>query len=348
MENLTRINKILFFIIMVFAVLYIGKSFLIPFVFGIFFASLMTPLTDYLEKKHLSNILASTVSTLIIFIVLGGIFYLFIHQMSVFLSDISSIRNALESFLQDLQNQIASITNISLAEQKNMWEKRSEEIAKGVESLITGFFGDLLYTTINFLLVMIYVFLLLLYRKKFTKTILMYVHGEKEKITREILEKFNKVAYHYLWGRAKVMSILAVMYLVTFMAFGLPYALLLTIFGSLVTIIPYLGPFISGIIPVLLAAIYFDGLKTAFLLIIVVSIIQLIESYVIEPLILGREVRLNPLMVIIAIILGEMVWGLAGMILFVPIFAMFKILSKRSHGLEPIAFLFGSGQRDKN
>ncbi|MFW5831368.1 MAG: AI-2E family transporter, partial [Prolixibacteraceae bacterium] len=77
----------------------------------------------------------------------------------------------------------------------------------------------------------------------------------------------------------------------------------------------------------------------------IIVIEQLIESYVLEPLILGKEVQLNPLVVIIAVIVGGMFWGLAGMILFVPLFAMFKIISNNSPGLEPVGFLLGSHQK---
>jgi predicted PurR-regulated permease PerM len=66
---------------------------------------------------------------------------------------------------------------------------------------------------------------------------------------------------------------------------------------------------------------------------------------VLEPLILGKEVKLNPLVVIVAIVVGGIMWGLAGMILFVPIFAMVKIISLNHSGLKPIGFLLGQRER---
>jgi len=75
---------------------------------------------------------------------------------------------------------------------------------------------------------------------------------------------------------------------------------------------------------------------------IIIIVEQLIESYVLEPLIIGHEVRINPLSVIIAIVLGGMVWGLAGMVLFVPIFAMIKIISNHTPGYEPVGYLLGN------
>lgn len=76
----------------------------------------------------------------------------------------------------------------------------------------------------------------------------MYVKKENEGRVKSIMNKNSKVVYQYLWGRAKVMLLLGIMYYITFLIFDIPYAVLLTLFGALVTIIPYLGPFISGLI----------------------------------------------------------------------------------------------------
>ena len=116
--------------------------------------------------------------------------------------------------------------------------------------------------------------------------------------------------------------------------------------GALVTIIPYIGPFISGILPVCFAILF--GMEFSQVLIFsgVILVIQLIESYVLEPVIIGSEVQLSPLAVIIAVIVGGAVWGIAGMILFVPLFAVCKILFDHTPHLRPLGFLIGNGQKE--
>jgi predicted PurR-regulated permease PerM len=164
---------------------------------------------------------------------------------------------------------------------------------------------------------------------------------------KEMLHKTGGVVYQYLLGRIKVMALLGILYIITFLSFGLPYAVLLTLFGTLITVIPYLGPLVSGLLPILFAAIFFDSMQKVILFASIVVVIQLIESYVFEPLIMGKQVQLNPLIVIIAIIIGGMVWGLAGMILFVPLFAMFKIVSLHIAGLKPVGYLVGNSNEEK-
>lgn len=345
MRNLKKINQILLLIIIIFALFYFGATFLIPFVFGIFFATLMAPFSNILEKIWCNRIFSSLLGTLVVFVVVGGVLYIFVYQMSLFVSDISSIRNDFQSLVQSLQDRILTATNLSFEEQENIWRNRSENIINTLESGITSFLGNILNTSASFFLVLVYVFLLLYYRNKFSESILMYVKKKNEEEVKEVLQRISKVVYQYLWGRAKVMSILAVMYYITFLIFDIPYALLLTIFGALVTIIPYLGPFISGVIPIIFSFIYLDNVQVAILFSIIIVIEQIIESYVLEPLIIGNEVKINPLIVIVAIVLGGAIWGLAGMILFVPIFAMIKIISNHTAGLKPIGYLFGNTKK---
>lgn len=345
MENLTRINKFLIFILSGFALLHFGSPFLIPFLFGAFLASLMVPFSNLLETLKVSRILTSLISTFVVFIVVGGLLFLFVFQADQFVSDIGSVKDQLQKLMDSIEEQITSVANITAQEQKNFWEERSDQILNRIESLATNFFSGVVNALSGLLLILIYVFLLLLYRDRISEFIMMYTSDDNQDHAKEVMGKMSKVVYHYLWGRAKVMSLLGIMYYVTFLIFGLPYALLITIFGALITIIPYLGPLVSGIVPIVFSFLFFESLPKAVIFSIIIIIEQLIESYVFEPWIIGREVKLNPLVVIVAIILGGMVWGLAGMILFVPLFAILKIISNNSPGLEPIGFLLGHSKK---
>jgi predicted PurR-regulated permease PerM len=347
MNNLKKINRILLFILIIFTLLYYGASFLIPFIFGVFFASLMTPFSGLLERINVPRSFSSLVSTLVVFVVVGLILYLFVWQMSLFVLDISSVRKEVQSLIQSIQEEITTLTNLSLEDQQNIWQKRSDNVLNTIESELTRFLGNILSTTAGFLLSLVYAFLLLYYRDKFSEFVLMYVKKGDEDLANNIMSKNNKVVYQYLWGRAKVMLLLGIMYYITFLIFDIPFAVLLTLFGALVTIIPYLGPFISGLLPILFSIIYMQSVETIVIFSIIIVIIQIIESYVLEPLIIGHEVSINPLTVIIAIILGGMIWGLAGMILFVPIFAMIKIFSNHTRGYEPIGYLLGNSKEKK-
>ena len=341
MTSLQKINRILFFMLGIYGLFYFGSSFLIPLVFGVFFASLVSPLCNLIEKARIPRIIASFISTLVIFIVVGGVMYLFIYQLSLFVTDLSIIRREFLVIIENLRDQLTSMTGISLEDQQRIWQERSGDVINTLESSITKILSDVASTIFSFMLVLLYVFLFTYYRDKFAGFVMMYTTENKKENMGKIMEKVGRVVYHYLWGRAKVMALLAVMYYITFLIFDIPFAVLLTIFGALVTIIPYVGPFVSGLLPIFFSIIFMDSTATIILFSSIIVSIQLIESYVFEPLVIGSEVKLNPLMVIIAIIMGGMIWGLAGMFLFVPMFAMLKIVARHSQGLEPLAYVMG-------
>jgi len=347
MDRLNKINKILLFSVLTVAVLHFGAPFLKPIVFGILLASLMTPFCDFLEKKGMHRIFSSIISTLVLFIVIGAILTLLVYQLNNFALEISSFGNELKSFIRDLQDKIAAVTDLSLERQSDIWQDRSENLLNSIESYVTQFISTFINSIIDLLIVLLYVILFLLYRKKIYDFIMIYIPQKKKANANEILSKVNKVVVSYLWGRAQVMAVLAVMYYVSFVLFDLPYAVLLVVFATIITIVPYLGPFVSGLIPIVFSFIFFDSITSVLVFTLLIITIQLIESYVLEPLIIGKEVKLNPLMVILAVITGGLIWGIAGMVLFVPIFAMVKIISQNSRGLEPIGFLFGNSMEGK-
>jgi predicted PurR-regulated permease PerM len=323
-------------------VLYFGAPFLIPAIFGVLLASLMMPFSNFLERIGIKRVFSSIISTLVLAIIISAILSLFIFQLNQFVMEISSFESELKSFITDVQTRIASITNISLERQSNILQDKSEVLLDNIENYATQVISGFVNSLIDLLIVLIYVILLLVYRKKIYDFIMMYVREDKKEDSDEVFTKINKVVFYYLWGRAQVMAMLAVMYYVAFTAFDLPYAGLLIMFGTLITIIPYLGPFVSGLMPIIFSFIFFDSLQSVVLFTLIIITIQLIESYVLEPLVIGKEVRLNPLIVIVAVILGGLIWGIAGMVLFVPLFAMLKIISNYSTGMEPIGFLFGN------
>ncbi len=337
MKFLDRANRLLIFLAAVLLFMYHLGTFLTPLAFGIFLAMLIVPFSNFLENHKFNRILSSLASTFTLFIFSGIFFYLFIYQISEFAEELPSIEEELRTAIERIQEEVADATGESQQEVAGidtLWEI--------IESQIAGFIGNILELAFQFFLVFVYTFLFLLYRGKLmTFIISMYSPGSEEENAKEALSKISKVVFRYLWGRIQVIFSLAIMYYITFILFGLPYALLLTLFGALVTIIPYIGPLISGILPITFALIFFDDFYQILFFVICVLTIQLIESYVLEPLLIGKEVELNALSVIVAVILGGIIWGVAGMILFVPIFATIKIISNHSEGLQPLGKLLG-------
>ena len=109
---------------------------------------------------------------------------------------------------------------------------------------------------------------------------------------------------------------------------GVPYALLLGILAGLLELIPYLGPWISGAIAVVVTLLTVDPLK-ALQVIVLFIIIQEVEGNLVQPLVMSWAVHVDPLLVLIAITVGAEALGLIGAVIAVPVAGMAQVITQR-------------------
>jgi predicted PurR-regulated permease PerM len=109
---------------------------------------------------------------------------------------------------------------------------------------------------------------------------------------------------------------------------GVPYALLLGVLAALTELLPYLGPWISGTVSVILALIAVGPLKAVEVVILFI-LIQELEGNVIEPMVMSRSVHIDPLLVIVAVLVGINLLGIVGAVLAVPVAAGIQVLIVR-------------------
>lgn len=341
-QGLKRTNTILIFCFLIIAALYFAAPILVPFTFAVFFSTLVLPLSEYLEKKGwMGRIGSSFLSTLVLFLGVGLIFYFLFRQMGIFANDLVERKDEILEYVEILRRKVMSATGFTMQQQEEMFQERLAEIINFIQQFLSIVLAGLTTMVLQFLLVLIYVFLLLVNRDKFVQFIMMYISNDKRQETERIIQETKQVAHKYLWGRLQVMALLGILYIITFVAYGLEHTALLVLFGVLITIIPYIGPFLSGVLPILFMIVFGGSTLEVVSFTIIVLIIQLLESYVFEPVIIGSEVKQSPLFVIIAVIVGGALWGPAGLILFVPIFGILKILFDHSGKMKPVGFLIG-------
>lgn len=340
--TLKNINQSLILFLLITTILYLGSPVLVPLSFSVFLATLILPAVKWSEKKRgVGKATSSFIGTFLIFVGVGLLIFFMLRQMAFFLQDIVESREDILNYINGLQERTASATGFSLQQQDELFKNSLTEIFNVVQTYVTDFLTGATSLLLNFLLVLILIFLLLLNRGKFMKFLFMYIDKDQQEETREIVDQTSTVAYKYLWGRVKVMALLSIMYLILFTAYDLRHSGLLILFGALITIIPYLGPFISGTLPILFLIIFGGTPGEIISFIVLITIIQLIESYVLEPILIGSEVEQSPLFIILAILMGGIIWGPAGLILFVPLFSILKIIFDHTKGLKPLGYLIG-------
>ena len=158
---------------------------------------------------------------------------------------------------------------------------------------------------------------------------------------QEIIQKVTSVSQQYLLGLSKMIFLLWIMYGIGFSVIGVKNAVFFSILCGLLEIVPFVGNITGTILTVLVSTMHGASLEVIIGILVVYGTIQLIQGWILEPLILGPQVKINSLFTIIALVLGDLLWGIPGIILAIPLTAMFKIVCDHIEPLKPFGFLIG-------
>jgi predicted PurR-regulated permease PerM len=141
---------------------------------------------------------------------------------------------------------------------------------------------------------------------------------------REILDKVYRTVQRWLLGQMVAMAFIGVSSAVALWALGIPFALLLGLFGGLISFIPFVGAVASAIPPVLLA-LTSDPILAVWV-ILVYTAIQQIESNLIQPIVMSHAVALHPAVVLFGLLIMGTLFGIVGLLLAVPLTATVQVL----------------------
>ncbi|MFM7900861.1 MAG: AI-2E family transporter, partial [Bacteroidota bacterium] len=122
---------------------------------------------------------------------------------------------------------------------------------------------------------------------------------------------------------------------------GIPHAILFGFLTAFMTFIPYIGIIIASLLPISYAWITYDSAWYPLGVIAIFTFVQYLEANLIFPWAVSQRLKLNTLATLMVIILGGILWGAAGMILFVPFAAILRLVAERMDGWEGLARFLG-------
>jgi predicted PurR-regulated permease PerM len=145
---------------------------------------------------------------------------------------------------------------------------------------------------------------------------------------------------NFLYGLFVTTLMLAVMLYIVFMIIGLKYALFFAFLVALLTLLPYIGSPLGMAIVFIFASISHDGLMVPLLALAGIIISNAIKGNVIKPIVIGNKINLNAFMIFLSVITGGLIWGVSGMILFMPFAGIAKVLLEYNESTRPLTALF--------
>ncbi|MFJ3389347.1 MULTISPECIES: AI-2E family transporter [Lysinibacillus] len=197
-------------------------------------------------------------------------------------------------------------------------------LAQGVASGITGFVSALTGIVLSLVTVPFILFYLLKDGEKLPSFILKMCPPRMRKEVHEIFHDMDKQISSYIQGQILVSMCIGAMVTIGFLIIGMKYALLLGFLAMITSVVPYLGPVIA-ITPAVIIAL----VTSPFMLIklaIVWTVVQLIEGKFISPQIMGKSLSIHPITIIFVLLTAGSLFGVPGVILGIPGYAIIKVL----------------------
>lgn len=333
-------TKKLLLLSLIAAGLYFGKGFLIPLLIGTIIATFFLPFCKWLEGKKVPRLLAPLFCLFIILIFIAGIVALLSWQFSAIAEDAAMLKERIREAFDNAQQYIYNVIDISKAEQTKMLKNEQSSVAKAIPAVL----GSLAYIFTNFILVLVYIYLLLYYRIHILNFILKLTRPGQRNEVQDVVYKAANVSQQYLLGLAKMIGCLWVMYSIGFAIAGVDNFIFFAILCGLLEIVPYIGNITGTSLTVLVSAVQGESNTTLIGIMITYGIIQFIQGWVLETVIVGPQVKINALFTILALVLGELIWGIPGVVLAIPLTGMLKIVYDHVETLKPYGFLLGEAE----
>jgi len=335
-----RISFFLLATILFFYSVIVAKEFLFPIVLGLLFGYLLYPIASLLEKR-IPRILASLLSIILFLIVVGSAIFLLYKQAGGLIDSFPDYKNKaltnIDHFEEFIERQ-TGLSDLRLVDFIRGWVKSLFETGNNALNIAFNYTTG---TIFRIGILPVYIFLFLFYRTKLAIFILQLAPENKRYQTINVLRKYSHVVPRYMGGVSTVVIILMFLNSTGLLIIGLNHAILFGIISALFNFIPYFGTLIGGAVPFLFALLTGESPLFALNVLILFAIIQFTENNILTPNIVGSSLNLNPMVIIIGLIAGGMVWGIPGMFAVVPLLAMLNILAENIESLKPYSFLLG-------
>jgi predicted PurR-regulated permease PerM len=346
-DFLKKISQLFILVFMIIAGLHYAKSFLVPIVIAGLLALLLLPVNRFLERKGMNRIFTIFISLLIILIVISTVITLFFSQVINLGEDIPFIKQKISERFIQVQREIQSMTRISTERQLEYLEGQYSNMLDSSTDLLREIFVGFTGGLALFGLIFVYIFFFLLYRSKIKIFILKIFPLESHRKIEEILNRIKDLIQHYLSGILIELSILGALNSIGLLIIGVKQPFFFGYLAALLNIIPYVGVLIGSIFPIIMALIFKDSIWAAVAVAGVMSFNQFVDNNFLTPKIVGSHVRINPLVTIMAIVAGGILWGIPGMVLFIPLLGILKIICDHIDPLKPLGYMLGDEEEEK-
>lgn len=307
-------------------------SIISPFFIGILIAWLVDPMVKALQKRGVHR----TLGTIFVYVIFLSAVYLVLrvmiptvwHQLNELISSVPSFLNSIKDWIDGAFDRVSDMSGYDLKyAQDNVYQtinNLGNSLTVGLPTTIMNVVSTVITGGANLLIGLLIGFYMSLDFGNVKQHLLNCVPKSYRKDIKDLMERLNANLRSYVHGTLRIMLILFVFQSIALWIAGLPAPMIFGLFCAVTNVIPYIGPYIGGA-PAVIVGLSISPM-TGICTLIAVVIAQLLESNFLQPLVMGKTMKLHPVTIMIGLLLFGSFFGILGMIFATPIIAIMKTI----------------------
>ncbi|HAY3507373.1 AI-2E family transporter [Elizabethkingia anophelis] len=318
-----------------------GQDLIIPMVMGLLFAILLVPVCNFLEKKlRFNRSISAIVVSVLGLALIGFILYLIGVQTTSFSEDWPAFQKQITAAFDSIQDWIAHKFGVQKHKQLTYINDFAQKSLSTGTVIVEKMLKSITYILMLIGLTFLFTLFILIYRRQLVRFIIMCFADKHKAVVMDVVNSIQYMVKKYLIGLIIQMVLVTILSFIAYTIIGIKYNFLLAIITGIFNVLPYLGILIATVLGVFVTFATSSAANVLWVLVGMVAV-HAVDGNIIMPKIVGSQVKLNSLIVIIGLIVGESIWGVMGMFLTIPIMAIAKIIFDRVEDLKPWGYLMG-------
>ena len=323
-----------------------------PLFIGIAIAYLLNPLITRMTSKKKLNRLVATIIIFVIFILvtyllLQYLIPLVIREINELIKYLPTVFDSINLFINNL------LTRLNLEELNEANNLNMNNILNGILNAYTnnmptkllGLLTSFVSKTGVLLLSLIIGFYLCLDFDRASEFLYIFIPKKHRASTHTLFKDISEQIFSFVKGTGLIAILVFAVSAICFGISGLKAAIFFALWNAITNIIPYVGPYIGGI-PIIAVAFATDY-RLGIIITIVVIAIQLIESYILHPIVMSKTMKLHPVTIILGLLIFGHFFGIIGMVIATPLTAIIKTIWLFINDKFKITQIFNKNQKNE-
>ena len=316
-----------------------------PVLYGLLIAIILYPICKKLETHGWPRSIAISICLLIVVTLFFAVAIVLGLQLSELRKDMPGLLQKIGPSILDMKKWVEVSLGFSITAQNALWNNITQSLGNNAGIIIRTTVAETAGSMITLFLVPVYVVLFLYNRRTFVRFLEKICGEEYKQKLYLILSNVISAYFNFISGMLMVYLVVGILNSVGLLLLGIKHAILFGMLTAVMTIVPYVGIIVSALLPISVAWVTKDTIWYPVAVIGVFGFVQYLEANVIFPKIVGAQLKLSTMATLLAIIAGGLLWGVSGMILFLPFLGIIRILADHLPAWEPLKILLSRDQQ---